>query len=156
MEPGAYRGDTPAMKGQEDLETAWLQDPTDDNRRALGIFLIRNGDPERGRGLILNGAAYAPEAAEAGQITMEDLCLCLEADRALGDLGAAQYYIGELARGNVNLPGDTQVWALVGFISIDHGDLTGGRLALEKASELDPDNNGLKQQLARLENKEGM
>jgi tetratricopeptide (TPR) repeat protein len=160
MEPGAYRdpdsGHTMAMQGQEDLETAWLQDPTDDNRRALGIFLIRNGDPERGRGLILKGAANAPEAAEAGQITMEDLCLVLEADRALGDLGTAQYYIVELARGNVNLPGDTQVWALVGFISIDHGDLAGGRLALEKASELDPDNNGLKQQLVRLENKEGM
>ncbi len=160
MDAGAFRdpnsGHTMAMLGQEDLETAWLQDPTEDNRRALGIFLIRNGDPERGRGLILNGAVNAPEAAFQGKITNEDLCLCLEADRALGDLGTSQYYIGELARGNVNLPGDTQVWALVGFISIDHGDLAGGRLALEKASELDPDNYGLKQQLARLENKEGM
>ena len=160
MDAGAFRdpnsGHSMAMLGQEDLETAWLQNPTEDNRRALGIFLIRNGDPERGRGLILNGAVNAPEEASQGRITNEDLCLCLEADRALGDLGAAQYYIGKLARGNGNLPGDTQVWALVGFISIDHGDLAGGRLALEKASELDPDNNGLKQQLARLENKEGM
>ena len=156
MEPGAFRGRTMTLQGQEDLETAWLQDPTDDNRRALGIFLIRNDDPERGRGLIMNGTANVPEAVEGGQITMEELCLVLEADRSLGDLGTAQYYIGELARGNGNLPGDTQVWALVGFISIDHGDLAGGRLALEKASELDPDNYGLKQQLARLKNKEGM
>ena len=156
MEPGAFRGPAGVMQGQEDLETAWLKEPTDNNRRALGIYLIRNGDPERGRGLILKGEADAPEAAAAGMITNEDLCLVLEADRALGDLGTAQFYIGELSRGKGNLPDDTQVWALVGFISIDHGDLPGGRLALEKASELDPDNYGLKQQLARLANKEGM
>jgi hypothetical protein len=156
MEPGAFRGPARVMQGQGDLESAWLKDPSDNNRRALGIFLIRNGDPERGRGLILKGEADAPEAAAAGVITNEDLCLVLEADRVLGDLGTAQFYIGELSKGNGNLPGDTQVWALVGFISIDHGDLAGGRLALEKASELDPDNYALKQQLARLEHKEGM
>jgi len=156
MEPGAFRRPSGAIQGREDLETAWLQDPTENNRRALGIFLIRNGDPERGRGLILNGNADAPKAAAAGMITNEDLCLVLEADRALGDLATAQYYIGELSRGNGDLPTDTQVWALVGFISIDHGDLAGGRLALEKASELDPENYALRQQLARLEHKEGM
>ncbi len=106
--------------------------------------------------MILNGNADAPKAAAAGMITNEDLCLVLEADRALGDLATAQYYIGELSRGNGDLPTDTQVWALVGFISIDHGDLAGGRLALEKASELDPENYALRQQLARLEHKEGM
>jgi len=159
MEPGAYRDRnsrySAGMLGKEDLEKAWDKAPTDENRRALGIFLIRNGEPEKGRGLILNGNASAPEATAAGLITNEDLCLVLEADRALGDLGTAQFYIGELTRGNDQLPGDTQVWALVGFISIDHGDLAGGRLALEKASALDPDNYGLQQQLARLEHKEG-
>jgi Flp pilus assembly protein TadD len=159
-EPGVFRspnsGQSASMLDLEDLETAWQKDPTNENRQVLGIFLIRNGDPERGRGLILDGDANAPEAAAEGRITNEDLCLILEADRALGDLDTAQFYIGELVRGNDQLPGDTQVWALVGFICIDHGDLAGGRLALEKASALDPGNYGLKQQLARLENMEGM
>jgi hypothetical protein len=144
------------MLSQEDLEQAWRTAPTDANRRALGIFLIRNGNPERGRGLILNGEASGSDAAVSGQITNEDLCLVLEADRTLGDLGTAKFYIGELNRGNEQLPGDTQVWALVGFISVDHGDLVGGRLALEKAAALDPDNYALQQQLKRLEHKEGM
>ncbi len=160
MAPGAFRdpksGRPGVILGREDLESAWRKAPTDENRRALGVFLIRNGDPERGRGLILNGDASTSEAAAAGRITNEDLCLVLEADRALGDLGTAQSYIRELTRGNDQLPGDTQVWALVAFISIDHGDLAGGRLALEKASALDPDNYGLKQQLARLRHNEGM
>ncbi len=160
MEPGALR-DSPAgarmaMLGQDDLEAAWRENPTEPNRRALGIFLIRNGDPEWGRGLILNEAMSIPEAIETGEITNEDLCLALEAERALGDLGAARYYLTELTGGNDEIPGDSQVWALVGFICLDHGDLVGGRLALEKASELDPENYGLKQQLARLKHKEGM
>jgi len=158
MEPGALR-DSPAgarmaMLGQDDLEAAWRENPTEPNRRALGIFLIRNGDPEWGRGLILNEAMSIPEAIETGEITNEDLCLALEAERALGDLGAARYYLTELTGGNDEIPGDSQVWALVGFICLDHGDLVGGRLALEKASELDPENYGLKQQLARLKHKE--
>jgi hypothetical protein len=159
-EPGAFRGPefsrSRAMLSQEDLEQAWSTAPTDANRRALGIFLIRNGNPERGRGLILNGAASGSDAAVSGQITNEDLCLVLEADRTLGDLGTAKFFIGELNRGNEKLPGDTQVWALVGFISVDHGDLLGGRLALEKAAALDPNNYALQQQLKRLKHKEGM
>ena len=160
LEPGAMRdqqaGTRRTMLGQKDLETAWRESPTEPNRRALGIFLVRNGDPERGRNLILNEAMSVPAAIEAGGITNEDLCLVLEADRALGDLGTAQYYLAELTKGNDGIPGDTQVWALVGFICLDHGDLLGGRLALEKASALDPNNYGLKQQLARLEHKERM
>ncbi len=160
LEPGDIRDSQfrtrMSMLGQDDLEEAWRKDPTEPNRRALGIFLIRNGDPERGRNLILDQAFSVPAAIEAGEITNEDLCLALEADRALGDLGTAQYYLAELTDGNDEIPGDTQVWALVGFICLDHGDLVGGRLALEKASELDPDNYGLKQQLARLKHKEGM
>ena len=160
LEPGVLRNPSArtqtAMLGQDDLEAAWRKNPTEPNRRALGIFLIRNGDPERGRGLILDEAMSVPAAFETGGITNEDLCLVLEADRALGDLGTARYYLAELTGGNEEIPGDTQVWALVGFICLDHGDLVGGRLALEKASALDPENYGLKQQLARLEHKEGM
>ena len=154
MKPGAFRapnsGRPGTMLSREDLESAWQKAPTDENRRALGIFLIRNGDPEQGRGLILNGAPSVSEAAAAGRITNEDLCLVLEADRVLGDLDTAQFYIGELVRGNDQLPGDTQVWALVGFISIDHGDLAGGRLALEKASALEEVNPMLGNRGVRL------
>jgi tetratricopeptide (TPR) repeat protein len=158
-EPGAFRD--PAISksrvlfGLEDLEQAWRTAPTAENRRALGIYLIRNGDPERGRGLILDGKEGGQEVILSGKITNEDLCLVLEAERVLGDLGTAKFYIGELNKGNDHLPGDTQVWALVGFISIDHGNLAAGRLALEKAAELDPDNYALKQQLERLKHKEG-
>jgi tetratricopeptide (TPR) repeat protein len=160
MEPGAFRDPNfkrqAHMLSQEDLETSWRLAPTAENRRALGIYLIRNGEPERGRGLILEGEASAPEAAASGRISNEDLCLVLEADRALGDPGTAQYLIGALAQGEDPLPEDTQVWALAGFICIDHGDLAAGRLAMERASALDPGNFGLKQQLERLNHKEGM
>jgi Flp pilus assembly protein TadD len=160
MEPGAFRdpehSPSRALLGLEDLEQAYAEAPSDENRRALGIFLIRNGETERGRSLILDGVASGTEAARTGTLSIEDLCLVLEADRTLGDLSTAKFYIGELVRGQEELPGDTQVWALVGFICIDHGDLVGGRLALEKAAALDPNNYALKQQLERLKHKEGM
>jgi tetratricopeptide (TPR) repeat protein len=160
MEPGAFRDPgysrSRSLLGQQDLEEAFAAAPTDENRRALGIYLIRNGEPERGRSLILDGAPSGADAARFGKISNEDLCLVLEADRTLGDLSTAKFYLGELKRGHEALPGDTQVWALVGFISIDHGDLVGGRLALEKAAALDPDNYALQQQLERLKHIEGM
>ncbi len=159
-EPGAFRDPefsvSRARLGLEDLEQAWRTAPTAENRRALGIYLIRNGDPERGRGLILDGKDGDPETILSGKITNEDLCLILEAERTMGDLGTTRFYIEGLNNGNEQLPGDTQVWALVGFISIDHGDLVAGRLALEKAAEMDQDNYALKQQLERLKHKEGM
>ena len=121
----------------------------------LGYFSTCVGDVKRARGAFA-GAEDALALLPAEALPEVRRRLALEAERALGDLGTAQYYLIELTGGNDEIPGDTQVWALVGFICLDQGDLVGGRLALEKASALDPDNYGLKQQLARLEHKEGM
>lgn len=63
------------------------------------------------------------------------------------DLGLALYYTGEragaletLAKGTAAGPDFQRIWLTLGFVSLDAGDRTQARTALERARDLGPDN----------------
>ncbi|HPF69209.1 MAG TPA: hypothetical protein PLQ13_00945 [Candidatus Krumholzibacteria bacterium] len=116
------------------LREAYAAEPSDANRRALARSLVRGGDPAAGRLLV------------ADRNDPQDLVLALEADRALGDPTLAVALAERLQAGD-DPWSDAGLWTLAGFLCLDAERTDLGRLALERASELDPGNQGLRTQL---------
>jgi tetratricopeptide (TPR) repeat protein len=136
------------------LRKAYDVEPSDANRLALSRFLIRNGDPAEGRNLAmgpLNGQQLSGD--NITQLTGDELALVLEADRSEGEDELALALVRALDGGAEDPWDHSALWILAGFICMDGGDLADGKIALERALELDPGNHGLKIQLALMEGK---
>ncbi|MEN8006562.1 MAG: hypothetical protein ABFS42_06070 [Candidatus Krumholzibacteriota bacterium] len=131
------------------LRKAYADDPTDANRHDLARFLIRNDDLAEGRDLAMGDLKGQDLGADnIRQLSGDDLELVLEADRAEGEDTLALALVGALKGGSADPWNHSGLWVLTGFICLDGGNLDEGRLALERALELDPGNHGLKIQLA--------
>jgi len=131
---------------ETELRESLAADPADaEARRELARFLIRNGEPEAGRELVVSG-----DDSDADLLASE-LVLVLEADRMLGELDRAKKLLGTLQNNGAAPWPDAELWTLVGFICLDH-QIADGRLALEHAVALDPGNLGLQRHLQMTAN----
>jgi len=117
------------------LETAYADDPSRANLGSLAWALLHTGHADRAVELL-------QPLWERGSITVEELCLLLEADRALGDSTRAQALAASLAAGPESVA-DATLWALVATICLDQDLTEPGRQALELAIQLDPHNQAL-------------
>ncbi len=148
---GRWQMDSDPVATEVSLRQAYDAAPTDDNRRALARFLIRNGETTVGRELAaapLRGAA--PTIENIGQLKAADVALVLEADRAAADPTLAVAMVAALQAG-VEDPWQTgNVWTLAGFVCLDNDLTVEGRVALERAIALDPGNYGLQVQLSLM------
>ena len=138
------------------LRKNYADDPTDSNRLELARFLIRNDQVDEGRDLAM-GELKGQELTGANirQLSGDDLTLILEADRAEGEDELALALVKALEGGAEDPWNHSVLWTMAGFICIDGGDLVDGKVALERALELDPGNQGLRIQLAIMEGKTG-
>lgn len=136
------------------LRKAFADDPSPVNRQNLARFLIRNDQVPEGRDLAMGGLKGQELTGEnITQLSGDDLALVLEADRAEGEDELALALVRAFEGGATDPWNHAGLWTLVGFICLDGGDIPDGKVALERASELDPGNQGLKIQLAIMENK---
>ncbi len=119
------------------LERACADDPTRSNTRDLALACVRSGDPARGRALLLPRWTTGIDPGE--------MCVVLEADRALGEAGRARDMVRQLREEPSGIA-DPHVWALVAFICFDAGLDAEGLAALDHAIGLDPDNRPLRMQ----------
>jgi tetratricopeptide (TPR) repeat protein len=135
----------------EELRKANATEPTDATRRDLARYLIRNVDPVEGQKLALGAfTAGDLETKKIIEIPAEDMELILEADRAQGHTELGLALVNALEGGAEDPWNDTGLWAMAGFICLDTGHEAEGKFALQRASELDPGNQGLKVQLALM------
>ena len=134
------------------LRKSFADHPSAVNRQNLARFLIRNDQAAEGRDLAM-GDLKGQELGKDNitQLSGEDLALVLEADRAEGEDDLALALVGALEGGATDPWNHSGLWILAGFICLDSGDIAEARVALERAQELDPGNQGLKIQLALME-----
>jgi len=134
------------------LRKNFADDPSPVNRQNLARFLIRNDQADEGRDLAMGDLKGQELTGEnITQLSGNDLALVLEADRAEAETDLALALVRALEGGATDPWNHAGLWTLVGFICLDGGDIADGRVALERASELDPGNQGLKIQLALME-----
>jgi tetratricopeptide (TPR) repeat protein len=118
-------------------EDNYRRDASRFNRRQLALAYVRSGQVQQGRDLLLplwdNG------------IDLAEMCVVLEADRALGDMTRADRYTASLEEGAPEIE-DPIFWSLVAFICLDLGHNDEGLQALDAAISFDPDNIALKSQ----------
>jgi tetratricopeptide (TPR) repeat protein len=119
------------------LEQAYADDPTRSTGRDLALAYVRSGEPAKGRDLLLPRWTTGIDPGE--------MCVVLEADRALGDAGRARDIVRQLREEPSGIA-DPYVWSLVAFICFDAGLNDEGLTALDQAIGLDPDNQPLKMQ----------
>lgn len=124
-----------------ELEAAYAGQPTRSNLGRLAWCLMRTDQPARARELLL-------PLWDRG-ISVEEMCLLLEADRALGDATRAQALAASLAH-DPEPVADVRLWALVASICLDRGQERLAVLALDLALQLDPGNSALQAQRARV------
>jgi len=135
----------------EELRKAYATEPSDETRRDLARYLIRNVDPAEGHKLALGSfTAGDLETSKIREIPAPDMELILEADRAQGHTELGLALVKALEGGAEDPWNDTGLWAMAGFICIDSGHEAEGKIGLQRASELDPGNQGLKVQLALM------
>jgi len=89
------------------------------------------------------------------QLAGDDLALVLEADRTEGEDELALALVKAFEGGATDPWNHAGLWILAGFICLDGGDMADGKVALERALELDPGNQGLKIQLALMQSQVG-
>jgi len=136
------------------LRKAFADDPSAVNRQSLARFLIRNDQVPEGRDLAMGDLKGQELTGEnITQLSGDDLALVLEADRAEGEDELALALVGALEGGATDPWNHSGLWILAGFICLDGGDIAEGKVALERALELDPGNQGLKIQLAFMDGK---
>jgi len=119
------------------LEQACASEPTRSNTRDLALAYVRSGEPDRGRALLLPRWSSGIDPGE--------MCVVLEADRALGEPRRARDLVRALRAAPSELA-DPHVWALAAFICFDAGLNAEGLTALDRAIILDPDNQPLQMQ----------
>jgi tetratricopeptide (TPR) repeat protein len=138
------------------LRKAYADDPTAGNRQGLARFLIRDDQVVEGRDLAMGDLKGQELTGDnITQLAGDDLALVLEADRAEGEDELALALVQALEDGATDPWNHAGLWILVGFICLDGGDIADGKVALERALELDPGNQGLKIQLALMQNQAG-
>ncbi len=148
---GRWQADDDPAATLAALRVAHGAEASDDNRRNLARFMIRNGQVAQGREL-----ALAPMGAGAMDIDnivdlgAGDVELILEADRIEGETRLAEKMVQTIEAGLEDPWRNASVWTLAGFICLDNGLETAGRTALERAAKLDPGNHGLKIQLSLM------
>ncbi len=148
---GRWQADADPAATLAALRVAFDGEASDKNRRDLARFLIRNGEVDEGRALaqsVLDGAALSQE--NIVELGAGDVELILEADRVEGQTELAVKMVQALQGGIDDPWRSASVWTLAGFICLDHDLRPEGRAALERASELDPGNHGLKIQLSLM------
>ena len=123
-------------------ELSFLSNPSRTNRRQLALAYVRSGDLQKGRDLLLPFWDRDIELAE--------MCVVLEADRALGDVDRASRFARSLANEPPGIE-DPIFWSLVAFVCLDMGLNDEGLRALEAAITFDPDNVALKSQRQLLQ-----
>jgi tetratricopeptide (TPR) repeat protein len=139
-----------------ELRKNFADDPSDQNRQELARYLIRNDQVVEGRGLAMGDLKGQELTGEnITQLSGDELALVLEADRAEGEDELAVALVKALEGGATDPWNHSGLWVLAGFICLDGGDLADGKVALERAQELDPGNQALKIQLAIMESKSG-
>jgi len=118
----------------EALAAVYAEKPTVDVRRSLAEAYLHAGRSEEASALM----ASVP----GEQLMSEDLVLLLRADRDAGDVERALALVADMGG-----PGDANnadLWSLAALICLDNGYVEAGRRALDRAIELDPENEGLK------------
>ncbi len=134
------------------LRKAFADDPSAVNRQNLARYLIRNDQTNEGRDLAMGDLKGQELTGEnITQLSGDDLALVLETDRVEGEDDLALALVRALEGGATDPWNHSDLWILAGFICLDGGDIAEARVALERAHELDPGNQGLKIQLALME-----
>ncbi len=145
---GRWAADTDPDTTEKELVARLEIDPSDDDARLdLARHNIRHGKVEQGRQLAFN--LYNPNQIDAK--AKEVVTLVLEADRILGKQEMADTMLRQLKKGRADQWDDPGLWSLVSAICQDHGRNADARKALEMASKLDPDNQGIRNQLRMME-----
>ncbi len=134
------------------LRKNFADHPSAVNRQNLARFLIRNAQAAEGRDRAMGDLKGQELTGEnITQLSGDDLALVLEADRVEGEDDLALALVGALEGGATDPWNHSGLWILAGFICLDGGDIAEARVALERAQELDPGNQGLKIQLVIME-----
>ncbi|MFH1841584.1 MAG: tetratricopeptide repeat protein [bacterium] len=118
-------------------EANYRRDTSRLHRRQLALAYVRSGQMTRGRDLLL--------PFWNRDIDLAEMCVVLEADRALGDASRARQFAGSLVDGPPSIE-DPIFWSLVAFVCLDMGLNEEGLRALDAAISFDPDNLALKSQ----------
>ena len=132
--------ETPAQT-EARLRAAYEADSTpDETRWELARFLIRSGKTDE-------GAVLIEQPFQAGKsLELEDWILALELDRLHSNSSRAAELLDSLKAGREDRWPSSQLWLTVGILCQEYG-LEDGRLALEYALELDPNNRPLRNHL---------
>ncbi len=145
---GRWDVDEDPAATEEVLVTRLDKNPADDaTKLELARHYIRNGQTEQGRRLAFS--MYNPDAVD--EQTVEVVTLILEADRILGLETMAKTMIHQLDKGEVKHWDNADLWSLVSAICQDHDRINESRKALEMALKLDPENQGIRNQLQVLD-----
>jgi tetratricopeptide (TPR) repeat protein len=119
------------------LEDQYGANPNRTTRCDLALAYVRAGQAQKGRQLLLPLWQQDIESSE--------MCIVLEADRALGDMTRARQLAQSLNDSGEPPPlRDATLWSLVASICLDFGLNQEGLSALEAAIALDPGNLALK------------
>lgn len=118
----------------ENLESGYGEDPTREKRLVLARTLVQAGRMKDVQKLLIS---LWPD-----NISREETMLILRADRSLGQPARAIKMARTLRFDASPLP-DAELWALVAIICLENDSAESGRLALNMALELDPENVAL-------------
>lgn len=144
---GRWEADTDPEATEKSLMDKLEKNPADDAARMeLARHNIRHGKVEQGRQLAFN--LYNPNRID--DQAKEVVVLVLEADRILGKLDMADAMLRQLSKGHAAAWDDPGLWSLVSAICQDHGRNDDAKKALQMASKLDPDNQGIRTQLRMM------
>lgn len=145
---GRWAADSDPVATEKEL-VARLENNPDDNVAWLELARhnIRNGKVEEGRQQAFS--LYTPNRVDAQ--AKEVVTLVLEADRILGKDEMANAMLRQLAKGRAEPWDEAGLWSLVGAICQDHGRVDDAEKALKMALKLDPDNQGIRNQLRLME-----
>lgn len=141
---GRWMADADPEATEQELVAILEKDPSDNQARLdLARHNIRHGKVEQGRKLAFS--LFTPSRVDAQ--AKEVVILVLEADRILGKEDMADAMLRQLSKGDDGGWDDPGLWSLVSAICQDHGRNADAQKALEMAAQLDPDNQGIKNQL---------
>ena len=145
---GRWEAELDPEARESDLVARLENDSSDDEARLeLARLNIRHGKVEQGRKLAFS--LFTPQKVDAR--AKEVVILVLEADRILGKEDMADAMLRQLSKGQAEGWDDPGLWSLVSAICQDHDRNAEAKKALERASELDPDNQGIRNQLRYME-----
>ncbi len=144
---GRWDADTDPESKEAALVAILEKDPGNEVAKLeLARHYIRHDKAEEGRQMAF--ALYDPSNID--QQTIEVVILVLEADRVLGKDEMATVMVRQLEKGRADQWDNAGLWSLVGSICQNHGNDVDARKAMEFALELDPENQGIRNQLYKM------